>query len=71
MRLDGKIAIITGAASGMGAAEARLFAREGATVIATDITEDLGHEVVEEIAAAGGKASFVKMDVTSETEWDA
>ena len=53
MRLDGKIAIITGAASGMGAAEARLFAREGATVIATDITEDLGYEVVEEIASAG------------------
>jgi len=70
MRLDGKIAIITGAASGMGAAEARLFAREGATVIATDITEDLGYEVVEEIASAGGKAAFVKMDVTSETEWE-
>ncbi len=70
MRLDGKIAIITGAASGMGAAEARLFAREGATVIATDITEDMGQEVAAEIAADGGNATFVKLDVTSEGEWE-
>ena len=55
MRLNGKIAIITGAASGMGAAEARLFAREGATVVVTDIAEDMGFKVVEEISVAGGK----------------
>tara|TARA_Y100001960_G_C14573451_1_gene777055 strand:- start:230 stop:982 length:753 start_codon:yes stop_codon:yes gene_type:complete len=70
MRLNGKIAIITGAASGMGAAEARLFAREGATVVVTDIAEDMGFKVVEEISVAGGNATFVKMDVTSETEWE-
>ncbi|MBO04311.1 MAG: cyclopentanol dehydrogenase [Chloroflexi bacterium] len=70
MRLEGKIAIITGAASGMGAAEARLFAREGATVIATDITEDTGQEVAAEIVAEGGNATFVKLDVTSEGEWE-
>lgn len=71
MRLDGKIAIVTGAASGMGAEEARLFAREGATVIAADVMEDTGREVADEITGSGGKATFARLDVASEDDWSA
>ncbi len=71
MRLAGKIAIVTGAASGMGAEKARLFAREGATVIATDVTEDMGREVADGIASSGGKAVFERHDVASEDDWNA
>ena len=55
-RLDGKRILITGAASGIGAASARCFATEGAAVVIADINEDLGAEVVREIQAASGKA---------------
>jgi len=68
MRLSDKVAIVTGAASGMGAATARLFAREGAKVIVADVLEAEGKQVADKIGAA---ARFVKLDVTSETEWDA
>ena len=71
MRLEGKIALITGAASGIGAATAGLFAQEGATVYVTDVTEDDGKQVVDQIKADGGKASFIKHDVASEEEWEA
>jgi NAD(P)-dependent dehydrogenase (short-subunit alcohol dehydrogenase family) len=69
MRLAGKVALITGAASGMGQSEASLFAREGASVVVGDILESEGQRVVASIAAAGGKAQFVKLDVTREAEW--
>jgi NAD(P)-dependent dehydrogenase (short-subunit alcohol dehydrogenase family) len=69
MRLRDKVAIITGAAFGMGAEEARLFAREGATVIAADIQDEAGHNVVAEIRSEGGDAEYAHLDVTSEQEW--
>ena len=69
MRLEGKVALISGGSRGMGAAEARLFAREGAKVVIGDILEDEGRKVVEEINETGGEALFVKLDVTSEAEW--
>ncbi|MCO6417255.1 glucose 1-dehydrogenase [Siccirubricoccus sp. KC 17139] len=71
MRLKDKVAIITGAAHGMGEAEARLFAREGAIVILADVREDLGEAVAADIAAGQGRASFRHLDVTAETEWRA
>ncbi len=69
MRLEGKVAIITGAASGMGAEEARIFAREGARVVVADVQEDDGRKVGAEIAEAGGEAVFLRLDVTSEDSW--
>jgi NAD(P)-dependent dehydrogenase (short-subunit alcohol dehydrogenase family) len=71
MRLKEKVAIVTGAASGMGAATAKLFAEEGARVIVTDLLETEGAAVVDEIAAAGGKAEFALLDVTDEAAWQA
>ena len=69
MRLEDKVAIITGAGSGMGAEEARLFAREGAKVVMADITEELGKQVEAQIGEAGGDAMFVQTDVTDESDW--
>ncbi len=68
-RLSGKVAIITGAALGMGAAEAKLFAEEGAKVVATDIKDDVLQEVINEIKASGGEAIGLKHNVVSEEEW--
>jgi NAD(P)-dependent dehydrogenase (short-subunit alcohol dehydrogenase family) len=70
MRLAGKIAIVTGAASGMGAATARLFAREGAKVVAADLLEAEGTALVAEIEAAGGEAVFHRLDVGREADWE-
>jgi NAD(P)-dependent dehydrogenase (short-subunit alcohol dehydrogenase family) len=69
MRLPGKVAIITGAAHGMGAEEAKLFAREGAKVMIADILENEGKHLEVEIIQAGGEAMFVRVDVTSEADW--
>jgi len=69
MRLQGKTAIITGAASGMGAAEAILFAGEGCKVVVSDLSDDLGQGVVGEINNDGGEAVYVHTDVTSEEAW--
>src|SRR5499425_917512 len=69
MRLAGKVAIITGAAHGMGAEEATLFAREGAKVMIADILENEGKHLEVEINQAGGEAMFVRVDVTSEADW--
>ena len=71
MRLEGKVALITGAARGQGAAEARMFAQEGAKVILADVTDQEGMAVAAEIADAGGDALYVHLDVTNEEEWDA
>ena len=69
MRLKDKVAIVTGAASGMGAATARLFAREGAKVIVADVAVEEGSMVAEGIVADGGEARFVRLDVASEGHW--
>jgi len=72
MRLENKVALISGAASGMGAATARLFAREGAKgVVVADILEKDGEAVVAEIKKAGGQATFISLDVTDEAQWKA
>ena len=71
MRLEGKVALITGAARGQGAAEARLFAQEGAKVILADVSDPEGIAVAAEIAEAGGDVIYVHLDVTDESEWDA
>lgn len=70
-RLDGKVALITGAAMGIGEASARLFAKEGAKVAVADINEAKGKEVVEDIRKGGGEAIFVKLDVSKESDWTA
>ena len=67
--MDGKVAIITGGARGMGASEAKLFAREGAKVVICDLLEEEGRQVETEIAEAGGEAMFLRLDVTQENEW--
>jgi NAD(P)-dependent dehydrogenase (short-subunit alcohol dehydrogenase family) len=63
-RLTGKVAIITGGASGIGRATALLFAREGAAVVAADVNQDDGWRAVEEIVQTGGRAFFETVDVT-------
>ena len=70
MRLRGKVALISGGARGMGASEARLFAREGARVVIGDILDAEGQTVVADITARGGEALFVRLDVTDEGDWD-
>ena len=71
MRLEGKVAILTGGARGMGAAESRLFAAEGAKVVIADVSEAEARAVESEIAEAGGEATFVRLDVTREEDWQA
>ena len=65
MRLKGKVAIITGAASGIGQATALLFAKEGAKVVVADLDEAGGNEAVDQIRSDGGEAMFVLTDVTA------
>ena len=69
MRLENKVAVISGGARGMGAAEARIFAREGAKVVIGDLLESEGRQVEAEINEAGGECLFLRLDVTSESNW--
>ena len=69
MRLAGKVALITGGASGMGQSEATIFAREGAKIVVADVLQAEASEVVARITKAGGQARFVELDVTSEAGW--
>ena len=71
MRLKDKVAIITGAASGMGASTARIFAAEGAKVVLGDVLEAEGREIAQSIVSGGGDARFQKLDVASEADWEA
>jgi NAD(P)-dependent dehydrogenase (short-subunit alcohol dehydrogenase family) len=70
-RLDGKIALITGAAQGIGAETARLMADCGAAVIITDVQDAAGRAIVEDIRRTGARADFVHLDVTDEAAWTA
>ena len=69
MRLEGKVALITGGAKGQGREEAKLFAKEGAKIVLGDILDDLGQEVAKNIQDTGGEATYVHLDVTNETDW--
>jgi NAD(P)-dependent dehydrogenase (short-subunit alcohol dehydrogenase family) len=68
MRLDGKVAIITGAGGGMGHTAARMFAAEGAKVVLADVTEEMVGSAVAEVQAAGGQATGIAADVSNETD---
>ena len=69
MRLEGKVAIITGGARGQGATEARMFAQEGASVVIGDVRDELGMQVEAEIRELGGEAVYLHLDVTSNDDW--
>ena len=70
-RIDGKVALISGGARGQGAAEAKLFAREGAKVVFGDVLDDQGKQVEAEMRASGGEATYVHLDVTKAADWRA
>jgi len=69
VRLKDKIALVTGAASGMGESAAQVFAREGAKVVVADLLEKEGSAVAASIASAGGEAMFLRLDVSGEEQW--
>jgi NAD(P)-dependent dehydrogenase (short-subunit alcohol dehydrogenase family) len=70
-RLDGKVVLISGAASGLGEAQAMLFAREGAKVVLADIQDEAGEAVASKIREIGGDARYTRLDVTSLDDWTA
>jgi len=69
VRLKEKIALVTGAAAGMGESAARIFAHEGAKVVVADLLEKEGGAVAASIASAGGEAMFLRLDVSGEEQW--
>ncbi len=71
MRLDGKVALITGGASGMGMVASKLFASEGARIALTDVADEAGEQVAKEIEAAGGEAVYVHADVSAQADAEA
>jgi NAD(P)-dependent dehydrogenase (short-subunit alcohol dehydrogenase family) len=70
-RLEGRIAIVTGAAQGLGAVIAKLFVAQGASVLVTDISEEQGEATANALAEGGRPAAFQKLDVTSADDWSA
>lgn len=70
-RVDGRAALVTGGARGIGAAVAEALAGCGAAVLITDVLEDAGNAIAERICAGGGRAEFLLHDVTDEAQWDA
>jgi 3(or 17)beta-hydroxysteroid dehydrogenase len=70
-RVEGKTAIVTGGASGIGRASCRLLAQEGAKVVVADVTDEAGEAVADEIRSAGGQALFQRLDVRHEESWAA
>ena len=71
MRLQGKVALISGGARGMGAVEAHMFTREGAKVVIGDVLEEEGRQTEAAVNEAGGECVFVRLDVTNEDDWAA
>ena len=71
MRLENKVALISGGARGMGSVEAHLFAQEGAKVVIGDVLEQEGRQTEAAVNEAGGECVFVRLDVTSESDWEA
>lgn len=69
VHVKGKIALVTGAAIGIGAATAEVLAKNGATVIVGDISDEAGQATVDQIVKAGGKAEYISLDVTNEDQW--
>jgi len=69
-RFDGKVALITGGASGIGMAAVRRMAEEGGTVIIGDVQDDRGQQLAEELSGKGLKVSYKNLDVASESAWD-
>jgi 3alpha(or 20beta)-hydroxysteroid dehydrogenase len=69
-RLEGKVALITGGARGMGASEAQLFLDEGAKVVITDILDEVGQETARRLSPDGSRCIFYRHDVTNESEWE-
>ena len=70
-RLEGKVALITGGARGMGAAEAELFVKNGATVVITDVLDSVGAETAKRLSCDSGRCVFIHHDVTNEADWAA
>ncbi|MCA3722177.1 SDR family NAD(P)-dependent oxidoreductase, partial [Phenylobacterium sp.] len=69
-RLDGRVALVTGGGSGIGAAACRALAKEGAAVAVTDLSPEAAHAVADSIAAAGGRAKAFTHDVTLPEDWE-
>ena len=69
-RFDGRVGLVTGAASGIGRATAERLAAEGGAVVLADVQDEAGREAAQAIAAAGGRAVFKHLDVASEAEWE-
>jgi len=70
-RLDGRVALVTGGANGIGAAITRRLVAEGAAVLVTDVEDDTGGDLVKSLIAEGGSAEYAHLDVTSEEQWTA
>jgi NAD(P)-dependent dehydrogenase (short-subunit alcohol dehydrogenase family) len=68
-RLTSKVALITGGAAGMGAAFVRVFAAEGASVVAADIQDELGRKVAEDVNRSGGQALYIRLDTSRQRDW--
>lgn len=70
MRLENKVALISGGARGIGAAIARIFAGEGAKIVIGDVLEEEGRRTAADITEIGGDCSFIRLDVTNEADWE-